>query len=115
MPWKKIWSERLKQTTDLIRVASNRENTSMKAKTQILCCVVASLCAAGCKPKPVAIPPPPLVEIATVTQADVPIFHDWIGSLDGLVNAQIRAQVAGYLLKQGYREVRCAHCARAIG
>jgi len=49
-------------------------------------------------------PPVPLVEVATVTQADVPIFHEWIGVLDGLVNAQIRAQVTGYLLTQNYRE-----------
>ena len=39
-----------------------------------------------------------------MTQADVPIYHDWIGVLDGLVNAQIRAQVTGYLLTQNYRE-----------
>jgi RND family efflux transporter MFP subunit len=63
-----------------------------------------AFCFTGCKPKATATLPPPLVEIASVTQADVPIYHDWIGSLDGLVNAQIRAQVAGYLLKQGYRE-----------
>jgi membrane fusion protein (multidrug efflux system) len=44
------------------------------------------------------------VEVATVTQADVPIYHEWIGVLDGLVNAQIRAQVTGYLLTQNYRE-----------
>jgi membrane fusion protein (multidrug efflux system) len=49
-------------------------------------------------------PPPPVVEVATVTQADVPIYHEWIGSLDGLVNAQIRAQVTGYLLTQNYHE-----------
>jgi len=35
---------------------------------------------------------------------DVPIYHDWIGTLEGLVNAQIRAQVSGYLLAQKYRE-----------
>ena len=39
-----------------------------------------------------------------MSQADVPIYHEWIGVLDGLVNAQIRAQVAGYLLTQNYRE-----------
>jgi membrane fusion protein (multidrug efflux system) len=44
------------------------------------------------------------VEVATVTQADVPIYHEWIGSLDGLVNATIRAQVTGYLIAQDYRE-----------
>ncbi|HWV99405.1 MAG TPA: efflux RND transporter periplasmic adaptor subunit [Candidatus Acidoferrum sp.] len=62
------------------------------------------LCLAGCKPKSQVAPPPPLVEVASVTQADVPIYHEWIGILDGLVNAQIRAQVTGYLLKQNYRE-----------
>jgi membrane fusion protein (multidrug efflux system) len=66
--------------------------------------VVAAGCLSGCKPKAPPAPPPPLVETAPVTQADVPIYHEWIGSLDGLVNAQIRAQVVGYLVKQDYRE-----------
>ena len=61
-------------------------------------------CLTGCKPKAPVAPPPPLVETAEVTQADVPIYHEWIGSLDGLVNAQIRAQVTGYLVTQNYRE-----------
>jgi membrane fusion protein (multidrug efflux system) len=39
-----------------------------------------------------------------VEERDVPIVREWIGSLDGSVNAQIRAQVSGYLLKQDYRE-----------
>lgn len=66
---------------------------------------VALLCFAGCRGKPsAAAPAPPLVEVAPVTQADVPVFHDWIGVLDGLVNAQIRAQVTGYLITQNYRE-----------
>lgn len=58
----------------------------------------------GCKGKPLAGPLPPLVEVAAVTKADVPIYHDWIGSLDGLVNAEIRAQVTGYLTAQDYKE-----------
>ncbi len=62
------------------------------------------ICAAGCKRKAPAAPPPPLVETANVVQSDVPIYHEWIGTLDGLVNAKIRAQVSGYLLKQDYRE-----------
>ena len=45
-----------------------------------------------------------MVEVAAVTRADVPIYHEWIGVLDGLVNAQIRAQVTGYLITQDYRE-----------
>ena len=37
-------------------------------------------------------------------QRDVPVIREWVGSLDGFVNAQIRAQVSGYLLKQDYKE-----------
>ena len=35
---------------------------------------------------------------------DIPVFSEWVGTLDGLVNAVIRAQVQGYLIKQNYRE-----------
>src|SRR5262249_45745571 len=49
-------------------------------------------------------PPPPSVEVAPVIQKDVPIFEEWIGSLDGYVNAEIRPQIEGYLLKQQYKE-----------
>jgi membrane fusion protein (multidrug efflux system) len=76
----------------------------IKALIEILVAVAAFLCFAGCKAKPQAAPPPPTVEVAVVTQADVPIYHEWIGTLDGLVNATIRAQVTGYLLTQDYRE-----------
>jgi membrane fusion protein (multidrug efflux system) len=52
-----------------------------------------------------ASPPPPLeVRVATVEQRDVPIYHEWIGTLDGMVNAAIRAEVTGYLLSQTYAE-----------
>jgi membrane fusion protein (multidrug efflux system) len=47
---------------------------------------------------------PPDVEVVQVEQKDVPIFGEWIGTLDGLTNADVRAQVTGYLLRQGYRE-----------
>src|SRR5262245_66157575 len=45
-------------------------------------------------------PPPPSVEVAEVEQQDVPIHNEWIGTLDGMVNAEIRAQVPGYLRTQ---------------
>jgi membrane fusion protein (multidrug efflux system) len=51
-----------------------------------------------------APPPPPDVEVATVQQSDVPIEREWIGTLDGMVNAAIKAQVTGYLLSQQYSE-----------
>jgi len=49
-------------------------------------------------------PTPPEVRVATVEQHDVPIYHEWIGTLDGMVNAAIRAEVTGYLLSQTYSE-----------
>ena len=46
----------------------------------------------------------PSVEVAQVQKENIPIYGEWIGTLDGLVNADVRAQVTGYLLKQGYQE-----------
>ena len=52
-----------------------------------------------------AIPqPPPDVEVAAVEKRDVPVYREWIGTLDGMVNAAIKAQVTGYLLTQNYVE-----------
>jgi len=53
---------------------------------------------------PAAAPPPANVEVAQVELQDVPIYSEWIGTLDGMVNAEIRAQVTGYLLRQSYKE-----------
>jgi membrane fusion protein, multidrug efflux system len=64
---------------------------------------LAALCSTGCGNKEQAAPPPPPdVEVAEVVQRDVPITKDWVATFDGLVNAQVRAQVTGYLLKQNY-------------
>src|SRR5438034_6465589 len=48
--------------------------------------------------------PAPTVEVARVQQKDVPIQREWIGTLDGTVNAAIKAQVTGHLLTQNYAE-----------
>ena len=44
------------------------------------------------------------VDAVRVRQANVPLVGDWVGSLDGFVNAQIQPQVSGYLVQQRYRE-----------
>jgi membrane fusion protein (multidrug efflux system) len=59
-------------------------------------------CSATAK-APAGFPPPP-VEVVTVEQEDIPIYREWIGTLDGYVNAAIKAQVTGYLLRQNYVE-----------
>jgi len=61
---------------------------------------------AGCpeEKKTTVPPPPPEVEVAEVLQKDVPVYQEWVASMDGLVNATILAQVQGYLIKQNYQE-----------
>jgi membrane fusion protein (multidrug efflux system) len=63
----------------------------------------ALMLAVGCEKGEKAGPPgPPAVEVVEVVQKDVPIYYEWVGTLDGFVNATIRAQVSGYLVKQNY-------------
>jgi RND family efflux transporter MFP subunit len=72
----------------------------------IVALLVTAACTTACTTKTSAAgpPPPPDVEVATVEQRDVPVYHEWIGTLDGMVNASIRAEVTGYLLSQDYAE-----------
>ena len=70
-------------------------------------CLVIALCF-GCKGEVSsstgAAQSAPEVVVTEVTQHDVPIYSEWVGSTDGTVNASIRAQVTGYLLKRNYVE-----------
>jgi RND family efflux transporter MFP subunit len=47
---------------------------------------------------------PPEVLVTEAIQQDVPVVREWIGSLDGSVNADVRARVSGYLISQNYKE-----------
>jgi len=64
------------------------------------------LLATGCESKPApqqqmgALP----VSVVTVQPSDVALNNQWVGTLDGFVNAQIQPQVTGYLIHQNYRE-----------
>jgi RND family efflux transporter MFP subunit len=61
---------------------------------------------AGCE-RPVAsaaAPAPPVVEVTPVIQKDVPLEGEWVGTLEGYVNAQIQPHVSGYLIRQDYQE-----------
>jgi RND family efflux transporter MFP subunit len=85
-------------------------NTFLKYKLWIVaasCLLVIGLLVGAFYPKHVSgaqAGAPPDVEVVQVEQKDVPIFAEWIGTLDGLVNADVRAQVTGYLQTQGYHE-----------
>src|SRR6185437_2295788 len=73
-----------------------------------LCLILIGVIVAAMRPsKHVLTAPatvPPNVEVVQVEQQDVPIYGEWIGTFDGLVNADVRAQVTGYLQTQGYQE-----------
>ena len=67
-----------------------------------------TLSIAGCsqsqaKTPKVASEPMP-VNVVKVRQGNVPLIGNWVGTLDGFVNAQIQPQVSGYLVRQNYRE-----------
>lgn len=55
--------------------------------------------------KNIPAPPGPLeVDVVQVQEQNVPIYSEWIGTTDGMVNADIRSQVSGYLLRRNYTE-----------
>jgi RND family efflux transporter MFP subunit len=84
-------------------------NTLWKYKLWIggaFCLVVIGLVIGATRPKHVSgqAGVTPDVVVAPVEQKDVSLYSEWIGTLDGLVNADVRAQVTGYLLRQDYKE-----------
>jgi membrane fusion protein (multidrug efflux system) len=72
---------------------------------ELLLCLATMICV-GCKQEAAstAAPPVPEVVVVEVLQKDVPIYSEWVGTTEGHVNAKIRAQVTGYLLKRPYIE-----------
>lgn len=77
--------------------------------------VIAGLGLGGCR-KEAAKPAPqvPVVETVHVTQRDVPVQREWVGVLDGMVNATIRPQVSGYLVRQNYKEGEAVRKGQAL-
>jgi hypothetical protein len=64
--------------------------------------VFVTVLGAGCERRVASAPAPPApaVEVTPVIQKDVPVQGEWVGTLDGYVNAQISPQVSGYLIRQ---------------
>ncbi|MET0553768.1 MAG: efflux RND transporter periplasmic adaptor subunit [Vicinamibacteria bacterium] len=70
----------------------------------VVSCLVLVPLAAACTRAPQGAPPPLEVGVAPVVQKDVPLVSEWVTTLDGSVNADIRPKVEGYLLRQLYKE-----------
>ena len=70
----------------------------------LVCLLTAATAGCGDPSRAAAPPPTPVVKVEPVIQRDVPISAEWVGTLVGYINAQIRARVAGHLVSQNYRE-----------
>ena len=81
-------------------MATGRVRSSARAGV-LACVVVAAALAAGCQRAWTAPPAPPAapateVKVETVQQKDVPISAEWVGTLVGYVDAQIRPKNEAY-------------------
>src|SRR5580700_8336137 len=85
-----------------------RTEAGTKNSKRLAAAVVGLLTAvsAGCERRVDSAPAPPVprAEVTSVIQKDVPIEGEWVGTLEGYVNAQISPQVSGYLIRQDYKE-----------
>ena len=107
-PWVCVWGE---EVMDKVENSSGMVVRFVKIHVKRvslgLVGAVLLLNAVGCstgKVRAAAPPSPPVVEVAPVIQKDVPVYGEWVGTLEGYVNAQIQPQVSGYLVRQDYHE-----------
>ena len=97
--------KRLQQSLMGLRSVFSRHKLSVSATALIAVAILGALILAGRSNKPAqAAPRAPDVEVVRVEQKDVPVYSEWIGTTEGMVNADIKAQVTGYLLRQNYQE-----------
>jgi len=104
------------QHCDYTRKATARELATCRGfsrKSALLVCaliVAPVLALSGCGHGHAAIKLPDTeVLVASPIQQDVPVHSEWVATLDGYVNAEIRPQVSGYVIKQNYTEGSVVH------
>src|SRR5499426_1002394 len=78
--------------------------TASRMRTLVPALAALALVACGQRSGANAPAPPPLVKVEPVVERDVPISVEYVGTLVGYINAQIRARVAGHLVSQNYVE-----------
>jgi len=110
------WRKYSTTGNDEVRVSARNIHVARTAHPALSPCrTAAALCVAvvtlsfvtlaGCKGKaPAGVPPALSVQVVKAVQQDVPVYGDWVATLDGYVNAQIQPEVSGYLVQQLYRE-----------
>jgi membrane fusion protein (multidrug efflux system) len=89
----------------ILKDALSKRKILISAMVVVVGLIIVALFAAARSNKSAQAAIRPLdVEVVQVKQEDVPVYSEWIGTTDGLVNADIKAQVTGYLLRQDYKE-----------
>src|SRR5215475_16180597 len=80
--------------------------TIVRSATRIVPILLLPVALSACKDSKAspAPAPPPTVSVITVQPERVALTSEWIATLDGYVNAQLRPQVSGYLLSRKYEE-----------
>jgi membrane fusion protein, multidrug efflux system len=89
-----------------LRRAAEATGRKMNCITTASMLILGTALLTGCGKAPAAAGAPPAlpVSVVQIEGADVPVSNEWVGTLDGYVNAQIQPQANGYLIKQNYRE-----------
>jgi len=97
--------------TQTFQVRSSKGRIGEFRPSLISLAIMAAVLLSSCgKEKQVgAAAPVPEVEVTPVVQQDVPLYAEYISTLDGYINAQIQSQVTGYLLRQNYSEGTIVH------
>lgn len=85
--------------------AETRPNKLLRYAVIFVALISFSLTLVGCGRSNAAVElPKPEVLVAMPIQQDVPLHNEWVATLDGYVNADIRPQVSGYIISQNYKE-----------
>lgn len=94
------------ETWSFPKHGARRDTLGMKTKTAWATpLIILAICLTACSRKAEqAGLPPPTVVVATVTPRDVPVVKEGVATLDGFINANINAQVQGYIVSRDYKE-----------
>jgi len=81
------------------------KRVAMKQLTVLGALLIIATISTGCSRKPAQVPAnAPEVLVTTVAPQDVPRVLERVATLDGFINANINAQVQGYIISRDYQE-----------
>src|SRR5881396_823910 len=87
-----------------MRVRRRRSIAHTSQAGLLVVALAAAFAGCGDRSGAAAPPPPPVVRVTPVIERDVPITFEYVGTLVGFINAQIRTCVRGHLVSQNYNE-----------